>query len=400
MPGDPNTLFLRATFGVLVSHDGGRRWRWICERALGYEGQWDPPIAVTRDGRLWVGLEDGLVSTRDGCDVEAAAELDGHTIKDLTTDTRGETLWAISGAPGKTAHVWRRQPGGKFERRAAFEDTNLMTIEVAPSSATRVYLSGQPYSTIRGQIFRSNDGGATFSSEKNALEAEGPFFIGAIDPRDPARILVRHLHARGSDLLLSRDAGKTFANVLSMTSAMFGFAKSDGTYWAGSGLAEHGIFRSTDRGEHFENVAKHGVLCLHAASPDALFACENIAQLGSPVVAVSNDRGATVRPLARFADIEGPVSCASPSARGNLCSASWVEIRTMISPGTPDAGAVDAGADAGAEPAKARRSTCGCEAAGVEGPGTLAIGSFLGLLLIGITRGSTRYQRRADRARG
>src|SRR5262245_46688717 len=51
-PGtDGKTVFLRTTFGVLVSRDRGEHWRWICERALGYGGQWDPAIAVTRDGR-------------------------------------------------------------------------------------------------------------------------------------------------------------------------------------------------------------------------------------------------------------------------------------------------------------------------------------------------------------
>ncbi|HVJ94918.1 MAG TPA: hypothetical protein VM580_34290, partial [Labilithrix sp.] len=273
VPGDPSTVFLRATFGVLVSHDAGKSWHWICERALGYGGQWDPPITVTRDGRLWVGLEDGLVSTRDGCDLEAVPELDGQTVKDLTTDPRGETIWAITGAPGKASYVFRgtsrAADGGapRFQRLASLEDTNLMTIEVAPGHPSRVYLSGQSYSTIRGEIFRSNDGGVTFTRQKNALEASGPFFIGAIDPRDPNRLLVRHLHAKGSELLLSRDGGKTFDNVLSMTSAMYGFAKSsDGTtYWAGSGLQEHGLFRSTDRGEHVVSVGKHGVLCLHSA---------------------------------------------------------------------------------------------------------------------------------------
>ncbi|MBN9167746.1 MAG: exo-alpha-sialidase [Myxococcales bacterium] len=395
VPGDPSTVFLRATFGVLVSRDAGKTWRWICERALGYDGQWDPPVTATRDGRLWVGLEDGLVSTRDGCELEPASELDGQTVKDLTTDPRGETIWAITGAPGKTSYVWRRSPGKRFERLAGMDDTNLMTIEVAPSNPSRVYLSGQPYSTIRGQTFRSNDGGATFTTEKNDLEAEGPFFIGAVDPRDPNRLLIRHLHGKGSDLLLTRDGGKTFKNVLTMTSAMFGFAKSrDGsTYWAGSGLADHGLFRSTDRGEHFESVSKNGVLCLHSAAPDALFVCENALSVGAPAIAVSRDRGATITPLARFADIEGPVACATPDARASLCSGSWPEMKSLLAPVAPvlDAGLAGAGDDdgaqrshrqrhrdggagdggaGGAEPSPARRSTCGCEVVGqpVAGP--------------------------------
>ncbi|MBX3224338.1 MAG: hypothetical protein KF795_27735 [Labilithrix sp.] len=379
VPGDPSTVYLRATFGVLVSRDAGKSWRWICERALGYDGQWDPPVTATRDGRLWVGLEDGLVSTRDGCELEAAPELDGHTVKDLTTDPRGETIWAITGAPGKRAFVWRRSPGKRFERLAGMDDTNLMTIEVAPSNPSRVYLSGQPNSTIRGQVFRSVDGGATFTTETNDLAAEGPFFIGAVDPRDPGTLLIRHLHGKGSDLLRTRDGGKTFENVLTMTSAMFGFAKSaDGsTYWAGSGLAEHGLFRSTDRGAHFENVSKSGVLCLHSAAPDALFVCENALTPGAPAIAVSRDRGATITSLARFSDIEGPVACATPDARASLCSGTWPEMKALLSPAATvlDGGAAadptlrpsrrrDAGVPDGVGAPAARRSTCGCEVVG------------------------------------
>ncbi len=412
VPGDPSTLYLRATFGVLVSRDAGKSWRWICERALGYEGQWDPPVAATRDGRLWVGLEDGLVSTHDGCDLEAVSELDGHTVKDLTTDPRGETLWAITGAPGKKSFVWRRSPGKKFERLAGMDDTNLMTIEVAPSNPSRVYLSGQPYSTIRGQIFRSNDGGATFTTAKNALDADGPFFIGAVDPKDPNRLLIRHLHGKGSDLLLTRDGGKTFKNVLSMTSAMFGFAKAaDGSaYFAGSGLADHGIFRSTDRGEHFENVSKNGVLCMHAAAPDALFVCQNALTQGAPAIGVSRDGGKTVTGLARFADIEGPVACATPDARASLCSGTWPEMKALLTPvldagaesrpkrSRMDAGASDAGEAETATPAS--RSRCGCEVVGVPAP-TLDLGwliAGLGPLVLrvrsSIVRGSKLTQRR------
>ena len=61
--GDPNLVVLRTTFGIVVSRDAGKSWSWICERALGFTGEWDPPLAVTKDGRIWVGLSDGLRST-------------------------------------------------------------------------------------------------------------------------------------------------------------------------------------------------------------------------------------------------------------------------------------------------------------------------------------------------
>jgi hypothetical protein len=150
------------------------------------------------------------------------------------------------------------------------------------------------------------------------------------------------------------DGGKTFTNVLSMKSAMFGFAKSDDgkTYWAGSGLAEHGIWRSTDRGERWEKLAQHGVLCLHS-SRGGLFVCDNPFVFGAPAIGLSKDEGKTVQAIASFADIEGPVVCA------DACAALWPATRASV------VAAPDAGADAGA-PASPERpaSRCGCTIVG------------------------------------
>jgi hypothetical protein len=363
VPGsDGMTVFLRATFGVLVSRDGGKTWRWICERALGYEGTWDPPVAVTRDGRLWVGLERGLSSTLDGCGVEPATELAGETIRDLTTDAGGDTVWAVTGAPDRHGAVWRRSGTGKWERIGLVpEGFYPSTLEVAPSKPSRIYVSGQPFGTLRGWLLHSDDGGKTFLGGKNELEAEGPFFIAGVDPKDPERVLVRHLHTTGSDVLLTTDGGKTLKTVLTMKSAMFGFAKSpDGsTYWAGSGLAEHGIFLSKDRGAHFERVSNKGVLCLHAAPNGRLLVCENPLTPGAPAVAVSTDEGKTVGPLAMFSDVQGPIECGD--AGPSVCADAWPVTRTLLTP-RRDAGVSSPSSSSPASPP--RKSACGCDVIG------------------------------------
>jgi photosystem II stability/assembly factor-like uncharacterized protein len=377
VPGsDGLTVFLRATFGVLVSRDGGKSWRWICERALGYDGVWDPPVAVTRDGRLWIGLERGLSSTLDGCSVEPATELAGETIRDLTTDVRGDTIWAVTGAPDRRGAVWRRSGASKWERLGLLpEGFYPSTLEVAASRPARIYVSGQPIGTIRGWLLHSDDGGKTFIGGKNDLEAEGPFFIADVDPKDPDRVLVRHLHTTGSDVLLTTDAGKTFKSVLTMKSGMYGFAKSaDGsTYWAGSGLPEHGIFQSKDRGAHFERVSNRGVLCLHAAPNGRLLVCENPLTPGTPVVAVSTDDGKTLGALATFSDVQGPMSCGD--AGPNVCAEVWPATHALLTP------RVDAGApppSAAAPPP--RKSACGCRIVGALASGPDHLWLTTGLL--------------------
>lgn len=401
--GDGTKVFMRTTFGVLVSEDAGKSFQLLCERALGYDGTWDPPIAVTRDARLWVGLEDGLTSTRDGCTVERSPELEGRSVTDLTVDPRGETVWAITGSPTERNAIWRRRLGEPAFRRVgeAPENVHWMTIEVAPSRASRLYLTGQPYGSIRGQVFVSDDGGATITAFPNDLAAEGPFFIAAVDPKNPDHLLLRHLHTKGSDVLSTRDRGKTLGKVLGMESAMFGFAKSpDGrTYWAASGLAEHGIFRSTDGGDHWSRVAEYGVLCLHAAPGGRLFVCENTFKLGAPAMAVSLDQGRSIASRASFADVKGPPACRGDGGAA-LCDASWPALASAIVRGVDagdergegtddppvDAGASSDGRDAGTSPAS-RRPACGCSVVGeptsppdrtriIAGVAALALGSW------------------------
>ena len=377
VPGtDGKTVFLRATFGVLLSHDAGKTWRWICERSLGYTGQWDPPVAVTSDGRLWVGREKGLVTTADGCGVEAVPELADETVKDLTTDPKGEVLYAITSAPDRRSALWRRTKAGKWDRLGQFEEGyNVLTVEIAPSRPSRIYVSGEPYTTIRGRLIHSDDNGKTWIGGANDLEAEGPFFIGDVDPKNADRVILRHLHRTGSDVLVTENAGKTFTNVLTMKSAMFGFAKSlDGaTYWAGSGLPEHGVYESKDRGAHFDRVANQGSACLFAAPGGVLYQCTNPVGQPTLILSQSTDEGHTFTPLAKFTEIEGPVACASDGgttsdAGPSVCAEDWPAARELFTPRPPDAGApapTSSGRRNVPEPAApSAKSSCGCSIIG------------------------------------
>jgi hypothetical protein len=404
--GDGSTVFLRATFGLLLSRDAGASWRWLCERALGYEGAWDPPIAVTRDGRLWVGLARGLVSTLDGCTVEPSDELAGEQITDLTVGPDLETVWALTGAPDKRGAVWRRarRPGvGGWEQRGLLpEGIHPMTLEVAPSMPSRVYVTAQPYGSVRGWLWTSRDGGQSFTVAKNELAHTGPLFIAAVDPRNASRVVLRHLHTTGSAVLVTVDGGRTFKETLSMDSAMFGFARSEdgATLYAGSGLAADGLFRSTDGGEHFARVSNHGVLCLHAGPSGRLYACENPFTLGAPAIAVSADEGRTVTSLAAFADVKGAVRCGA-DAGGALCAAAWPETFAQLlapragsdggpplsAPPPSDAGALGAGA-----PPPARRS-CGCALVGRSAPDRAALSA--GAIPLALWARTRRRRRRS-----
>jgi hypothetical protein len=373
--GDGSTLFLRATFGVIVSRDAGKTWSWLCEQALGFSSTWDPPIAVTRDGRLWVALADGARVTRDGCTVDRVPELEGELVGDLAVDGSGDRVLAVTSPPGTPAFVWRGETtGGKasFTKLGkGVEGFRFDTIEVAPSNPKRLYLTATPQGEGRwAHVFRSDDGGATIMELHPTLPNDGRLYVSAVDPRDPDRVYMRQLAETGSDVLLTTDGGKTWKSVLHMAGAMFGFARThDGAaLYAGGGDPKEGVWRSMDRGATWEPAAKTSVFCLNAEGPELLVGSNPFVP-GGYAIARSTDRGATIAPMATFADVKGPVACDAASP----CAVAWPETRALLATGRSPEPANeddDEKAPGTASPTPptpsppARSSRCGCEAVG------------------------------------
>jgi hypothetical protein len=64
--GKADFLLLPATFGLLLSRDGGESFRWVCEEAIGYGGTYDPDYAVRQNGDIYATTFAGLRVSRDG----------------------------------------------------------------------------------------------------------------------------------------------------------------------------------------------------------------------------------------------------------------------------------------------------------------------------------------------
>ena len=84
-----SSLYVRTTFGLLVSHDDGCSFRWVCEQNIGYGGTFDPKYAIATDGTIFATTFTGLRVSRDGgCS--------------FTTATTEQPV----GAPGRIADMW------------------------------------------------------------------------------------------------------------------------------------------------------------------------------------------------------------------------------------------------------------------------------------------------------
>ncbi len=406
-PGrDATVVALRTTFGLLVSRDGARSFRWVCEDAMFYPDALasaqiiDPPIEVSASGRVVFGHPGGVRSLTDGCDIAGHPGADGRNVVDLAADPAGAVIYAAQYDPStETSTILRGvHPALEFVPAGSpLARTEVFTLDVAPGDPRRLYLSGVAAGLRTPVLFRSEDGGQSWQAAAAGVHLGDEAFVSGVSPVDPGTVFVRINEGFGSSLLRSRDGARGFTVVARSPDPMTGFALSDDgqTVWYGS--VNGGLFRSRDGGETFAPVNPLPVLALrfHAGALWVSSDWQATFALGRSV-----DGAETFAAVLRFEDIEGPVACASPSPGTAACVAVWPRQRRALAPprldgGTPrdavgpevslpvdDVGSpAEAGPDAGA-PGTPPPGHCGCAAPGPAGRGRGA--AFLaGLALLG-----------------
>jgi len=268
----PQHIAAGMTFGFLRSDDGGTTWKWMCEKAIGYGGMYDPDYAYSPTGALFATTFDGLKVMRDGCTFNTAAS--GTTfVSAVEMGPQGDVFYAAadpadgkiykspddgvmfptSGAPGKNNDWW----------------DSLM---VAPSDKMRVYVTGYRFNKVCNAasanagatctmdvncgtnvgamcesvkqflIFKSIDEGATYTpmsltglttSNNSAIDVVG------INHTNPAEVYVRvnlENGQLGDSIYKSTDSGATWHKILT-TMDTFGLSflvRNDGTLVAGT----------------------------------------------------------------------------------------------------------------------------------------------------------------------
>jgi len=387
-PSDSKHAAVRTTFGMLQTTDGAT-FRWICEKSLGYEGVFDPAIAIAGGGRTLVGLPDGLSRSIDGCRWDrAGAPLAGEYIIDLAVDPndpkRVVAVTALGdGAPmGSQAkiHVSRDGAATFSETIALPEDFRPQTIDLARGAPNRIYASGlSPFGRF-AMFVRSNDGGATWIESTFDIGDASGAYIAGVDPTNADRVYLRLDGATTDDLRFSPDGGDNFSSITTGPQ-LLGFALSpDGKYVAvgGPGMGVH----VAGRDHAFRKIADHSVRCLTWTS-EALFACGSDPPDPFAIGRSNADATAPFAAVLRLADLE-PLACAKDTTTGEFCPAFWPEVSRIIKPapdaGPPDGGppimetGVDAAIDAPAPAPTSEPDGCGCTTPrGGHGAGAIAL---------------------------
>jgi MYXO-CTERM domain-containing protein len=388
-PSNPSTLVARATFGMLGSSDGGKSWTWICESAIGYFGSEDPPIAVTGDGSTLVASTVGIgVSHDGGCSWTNNPGLAaGRFAVDVTVQPANphQAFALVSGRIDGSYLVWLARSdddGRTFHESGPSLPSDFVatTVEVAPTNAQRVYVSGKMFSAQMGALMRSDDGGVSWTSFPLDVHGSASIYIAAVDPLDADVVYIRTLDDTMSHVMATRDGGSTWKSVWSAPGDVPGFALSaDGsTIAVGGPMAGINIASTTDWA--FRQTSSVGAYCLAWLGND-LLACGKEATDGFSI-GVSHDEGAHFVPLLHLPDIV-PRSCPAGSA-GGACASEWTPVAQQI--GVDAGGSIPGSGPNGRNPElnpvgdESPTRGCGCRTA--QDSPSIAFKLFAALLVV------------------
>lgn len=413
-PTDPSLLLLRTTYGVLVSHDTGGAWDWICERAIGYGGSEDPSLALTSSKRIVAGTYEGLALSPDtGCGWSFYGDaLVKKVIADVVVRPDAPaTAFALgstyAGANDAGASLYENRLFGSTDDGASWApfgaaiapDVISETVEVAASDAQRIYVTAVrgAGATAQGLIFVSSDGGATWTERtvvgpSDTTSPDRLPYLSGVDPKNADRIYVRTDTGEAtkpvSRLLVSDDAGQTF-RVVFASKPLLGFAlNEDGSrVFVGS---KDGLFTASRDDLAFTQRSPIEIQCLKRAGA-RLYACSSEVSAHF-IVGASDDDGSTFAPVLHLDTVRGPIACA-PEAAAARCGADWPPVRDTLG--------IDAGSDAGdAGPSPGGdHGRCGCRVPGAPAGGTGALGAGAALALAAAAAVAARRRRRIIRSR-
>lgn len=354
---DSESIYVRSTFGLLISRDGGCSFRWTCEQNVGYGGTYDPKYAVAPDGTLFATTFSGLRVSRDGgCSfTTATAELPAGApgrIADIWVDAldigpTGE-IWVATAESGKPNDVFRSTDGGvTFASRGMVSSVIWWkSLVVAPSDAMHVYVSGYQVANPApaAHVFSTADGGQTWTPAPLVgvqLGGTPLVMVAAVDPGDPQHLYLVSVGANGLDgdrLYRSIDGGATFAEALATTQPITNVVFRDAmTVLVVSG---QGTFRSADGGATFGTPATTPRLgCLGKRPDGTLIGCAPNWDPDFMAVGRSDD-GTQWQKIFRFVELTGPVTCPAGTAGHDICDQQlWPVLKMQFGATGPACGA-------------------------------------------------------------
>lgn len=354
-PGDSHSLYIATTFGLLVSHDDGCSFRWICEKNIGYGGTFDPKYRVAADGTIFATTYNGLRVSRDGgCTfTTATADLPADTpgrIADTWVDAvdigpTGE-LWIATADGGKPNDIYRSTDNG-----ASFESRGMLSpsiwwksLAIAPARAQRIYATGyqvagaladggQMPPTAHFEI--SDDHGAHWAESPLAGVRSGTTPLVYALGVDRTNADVVYMSSSGANppigdrLYRSSDGGMTWTEVLATTAAIVDLTVLPTGNLLVATLGS-GSFESSDGGVSFAAMPDAPQLaCVGAKDDGRIYGCGANWEPDEKAVATSLD-ARTWSKVFRFVELAGPIDCPGGTPEHDTCGGEWPAVQEQF----------------------------------------------------------------------
>jgi len=413
--GHESDIAVGLTFGLLISHDAGNTWAWICESAVGYGGTYDPDYAFSASGALFASTFDGLKVSRDSCTFGGTSSGTAFVATQLFGPDNA--LYVAASQVADPAHgipgdfnIYRSTDDGKTFPTIGQPPGAVswwQSLAVAPSDPERLYLTGYRFvpdpsgpGTVKEQlVFRSDNGGTSWIALPITDFTVMP--NSAIDIVGIAKDNPDHLYARvelddnqvSDSIYRSTDKGAHWTKINHKQTAIKAFlVRDNGDLIAGTQVL--GAEISRDDGDSWTALVDPPHMnCLVENAAHEIWACTQ--NYGRPTVP-SDDAGimkttdlVNWTKVLRYQDLKDAMPCAAGTIQQDTCAALWcatcaqLECQPSASYGCAQADPPDP-----VEPVEAPpQRKAGCCDSGSGGAGALALGLAIGTLVLRPRRG-------------
>jgi photosystem II stability/assembly factor-like uncharacterized protein len=341
LPADrPGDIILATNFGLVLTHDGGHTWQWVCEQAIAPQARLYQ-IGPAPLSQLYAVAPTALVTSSDGaCSwSQATGAIGNGFVEDAFPDPSDAmhvlALATLQGADTSSALALFESNDGAHTfgapRYVAPNGLTLSGIEIARSAPRTWLLTAYQYNSNGSDPFvlQSNDAGATFMMVGlTPMIGPGAIRLIAIDPGNAGRAFLRRIASAGDSFVVLEGASASVALTLPGTMTAF-LRRADGRIYVGTADA-HG-FVSSDGGRSFTRWAGAPHLRALAERDGVLYAAGDN-YLDHFAIAASHDDGATWEPLLAFDEICGLLTC---PAIQTACAGPWATLSATFGI-TPD----------------------------------------------------------------
>jgi photosystem II stability/assembly factor-like uncharacterized protein len=351
---------------------------------------------VLADGSVLAGIFEGLSVTHDhGCSwAFAATPLAGEYVIDVSVhrDEPARAVAITSTGTGTGFHVILAETSDNGVTwtqagTAVNSDMISLTVDVAPSTPDRVYVSGVVGKVYAPAIERTDNRGAmwirTFFDAAYAKEVP---YIAAVDPTNPDRLYVRLSGTDTDHLLLSDDGAQTFTEIFSTTSDLLGFALSPDGKRVVIGTATDGILMASTTDHVFQKISAVQSRCLTWTNA-GIYTCANEFADGF-TVGLSTDEGKTFTSLYKLREM-CPIACPTGAITTTTCTSAWPSLAATLGVDQTACGIVttssSSSSSGGSTPPPPGTGSCACDIVTSSGQTTASI-LAMGALLMALRR--------------